>query len=60
MSCFQPTPIEEPLASVVVPAYNERNCIGNCLVSLKNQTLAPLEIIVVDDGSRLTKRLKSA
>lgn len=51
MNCLAPKPIENPRVSIVVPAYNEQNCIGNCLVSLKNQTLPPLEVIVVDDGS---------
>ncbi len=41
-----------PKASVVIPAYNSGKTIGACLEALKNQTLKPLEIIVVDDGSR--------
>jgi glycosyltransferase involved in cell wall biosynthesis len=34
-----------------VPAYNEARHLGRCLRSLKEQTLAPRELIVVDDGS---------
>lgn len=37
--------------SVVIPAYNEVERIGDCLESLTKQTLRPFEIIVVDDGS---------
>ncbi len=37
--------------SVVIPAYNEEQVVGNCLESLLRQTFKPLEIIVVDDGS---------
>jgi cellulose synthase/poly-beta-1,6-N-acetylglucosamine synthase-like glycosyltransferase len=36
--------------SVVVPAYNEKECIANTLASLALST-HPIEIIVVDDGS---------
>src|SRR3990167_4182565 len=37
--------------SLIIPAYNEEEVIGNCLKSLLKQTFKPLEIIVVDDGS---------
>ena len=37
--------------SVIIPAYNEEKHIAQCLQSLNNQTLKPLEIILVDDGS---------
>ncbi|GAQ55759.1 bifunctional polysaccharide deacetylase/glycosyltransferase family 2 protein [Streptomyces acidiscabies] len=36
--------------SVVVPAYNEKECIANTLESLARST-HPIEVIVVDDGS---------
>ncbi|MFI1725992.1 bifunctional polysaccharide deacetylase/glycosyltransferase family 2 protein [Streptomyces sp. NPDC020489] len=36
--------------SVIVPAYNEKECIANTLKSLAQST-HPIEIIVVDDGS---------
>ncbi|MFI7500620.1 bifunctional polysaccharide deacetylase/glycosyltransferase family 2 protein [Streptomyces sp. NPDC049687] len=36
--------------SVIVPAYNEKECIANTLRSLARST-HPIEIIVVDDGS---------
>lgn len=38
-------------ASVVVPAYNAEAYLGDCLESLRDQTLTDFEIIVVDDGS---------
>lgn len=37
--------------SVVIPAYNRATTIITCLQSVINQTLQPLEIIVVDDCS---------
>ncbi len=37
--------------SVIIPAYNEEKYIGRCLRSLKNQTIAPDEIIVIDNNS---------
>jgi cellulose synthase/poly-beta-1,6-N-acetylglucosamine synthase-like glycosyltransferase len=36
--------------TVIVPAYNEKECIANTLHSLARST-HPIEIIVVDDGS---------
>ncbi|MFE0451091.1 bifunctional polysaccharide deacetylase/glycosyltransferase family 2 protein [Streptomyces sp. NPDC058914] len=36
--------------SVIVPAYNEKECIANTLESLSRST-HPIEVIVVDDGS---------
>ncbi|MFF1294171.1 MULTISPECIES: bifunctional polysaccharide deacetylase/glycosyltransferase family 2 protein [unclassified Streptomyces] len=36
--------------SVIVPAYNEKECIANTLKSLARST-HPIEIVVVDDGS---------
>jgi len=37
--------------SVVVTAYNEERYISRCIESVVVQTVLPLEIIVVDDGS---------
>jgi len=41
-----------PLVSVVIPAYNEEECIDGCVKTLVNQSYKPLEIIFVDDGSK--------
>ncbi|MFE3492638.1 bifunctional polysaccharide deacetylase/glycosyltransferase family 2 protein [Streptomyces sp. NPDC059169] len=43
------SPVTRPV-SVIVPAYNEKECIANTLRSLARST-HPIEIIVVDDGS---------
>lgn len=37
--------------SVVIPVYNDRGTLDAALGSLRAQTLTPIEIIVVDDGS---------
>ena len=40
-----------PRISVVIPAFNAAECIARTLDSVFSQTVAPLEVIVVDDGS---------
>ncbi|HEY5957129.1 MAG TPA: glycosyltransferase family A protein, partial [Polyangiaceae bacterium] len=40
-----------PGVSVVVPVYNGEKYLREALESIFHQTLAPLEVIVVDDGS---------
>lgn len=40
-----------PKVSVVVPVYNVEQYLEKCLDSVVNQTLADIEIIVVNDGS---------
>jgi len=37
--------------SIIVPVYNTENYIEKCLISIVNQTLEDIEIIVVNDGS---------
>lgn len=44
-------PATLPKISVVIPAYNEEDYLADCLTAVKNQTLAPHEIIVVDNNS---------
>jgi glycosyltransferase involved in cell wall biosynthesis len=38
--------------SVVIPAYNAAETLGACLKSVLTQSLPPMEVIVVDDGSQ--------
>ena len=40
-----------PLVSVVIPAYNHVQYIGECIDSVLSQDHAAIEVIVVDDGS---------
>ncbi len=40
-----------PRLSVVIPAYNAARYLGECLDSIAAQTVAPYEIVCVDDGS---------
>lgn len=40
-----------PVVSVIVPAYNASATLGRCLATLRSQSLANIEIVVVDDGS---------
>ena len=40
-----------PLVSAIVGVHNEERRLGECLASLLAQTYAPLEVLVVDDGS---------
>ncbi|MGL6044061.1 MAG: glycosyltransferase family 2 protein, partial [Sandaracinobacteroides sp.] len=37
--------------SVVIPAYNREATVGTAIRSVLWQTLSPVEVIVVDDGS---------
>ena len=36
--------------SVIIPCYNEADSIGRCLEALANQSVKPLEIIIVDNN----------
>lgn len=37
--------------SIIVPLHNQAEYIGDCLESIRNQTVEPYETIVVNDGS---------
>ena len=39
------------MISVIIPALNEEKKIGECLLSLKNQSYQRFEVIVIDGGS---------
>ncbi len=41
----------KPIASVIIPNWNGREWLDRCLRSLLAQTLQPVEILVVDNGS---------
>lgn len=51
--------MEKLSVSVIIPIYNEEKYIERCLSSLFKQTLRPLEIIVVDDGSTDSSKRKA-
>ena len=40
-----------PLVSVIVPAHNAADYLGECVDSIRSQTLADWELILVDDAS---------
>lgn len=44
--------INEPLISVIVPAYNAEKTVAKCIKSIQKNTYKNLEIIVVNDGSK--------
>lgn len=41
-----------PEVSVIVPVYNVKDYLDDCVVSLLNQSFKDFELILVDDGSR--------
>lgn len=41
----------QPLISVIVPAYNLAHCIADCIDSIEKQTYSNFEVILIDDGS---------
>ena len=43
--------MQQPLISVIVPAYNLEDCLGRALDSILKQGIKEMEVIVVDDLS---------
>lgn len=41
----------KPLVSVIVPVYNVKKYLEECIESIINQTYSNLEILLIDDGS---------
>jgi len=50
-SATAPEPEARPLVSVILPTYNRCQWLPQAIESVLGQTYAPLELIVVDDGS---------
>ena len=43
---------KSPLVTVIVPVYNAENFLEKTVSSIRAQTYSPLEILLVDDGSK--------
>ncbi len=43
--------MKSKLVSIVIPVYNEGQFLDGCLKAIANQTVMPLEVIVVDNNS---------
>lgn len=39
------------VVSIIIPVYNVKEYIDECIISIVNQTYSNLEIILIDDGS---------
>jgi glycosyltransferase involved in cell wall biosynthesis len=40
-----------PTVTVIIPAYNAEDCLGETLASIQAQTFTDLEVLLIDDGS---------
>jgi glycosyltransferase involved in cell wall biosynthesis len=50
MNCYLPGKMK-PLVSVILPAYNQSQYIGECISSLLAQTFSNFELLIVEDKS---------
>lgn len=41
--------MQQPLVSVVIPTYNRRHSLCECLEALSRQTYSPFEVVIVND-----------
>ena len=44
-------PVDPPIVSILLPAFNARATLAACLRSIERQTMTRWECVVVDDGS---------
>lgn len=44
--------MSNPLISIIIPVYNSEKTLASCVGSIVQQTYSPLEIILVNDGSK--------
>lgn len=44
--------MSNPLISVVIPNWNGKKFLAGCLDSLREQTYSPIEVVIVDNGSK--------
>lgn len=43
--------MSQPLVSIIIPVYNTKKYLADCLQSALDQSVADIEVIAVDDGS---------
>ena len=43
---------DNPLVTIIVPAYNHQDYVTECIGSIINQTYREIELIILNDGSR--------
>ena len=51
LTCLKSSDSEKVLVSIIIPVYNSSEYLDECLLSALCQTLNPIEVICVDDGS---------
>lgn len=44
--------MERKLISVIIPVHNSQDYLHHCVESIRRQTYSPIEIILVENGSR--------